>query len=56
MEDIGVKMDLCMPEHPESNGIVGKMMGNLVRIMHAAVTEGKDPAELLQSFLREYRA
>ena len=56
MEEIGVKMDFSNLEHPQSNWMVGKMMGNLVKIMHAAVTEGKDPSELLKSFLREYRA
>ena len=53
MGEIGVKMDLCTPEHPQSNGMVKKMIGNLVKITHAAVTEGKDLSELLQSFLRE---
>ena len=56
MEEIRVKIDLCTPEHPQSNGMVEKMMGNLVKITHAAVMEGKDPSELLQRFLREYRA
>ena len=49
-------MDLCTPEHPQSNGMVEKMMGNLVQITKAVAMEGKDPAVLLQSFLREYRA
>ena len=51
-----MKMDLCTTEHPQNNGIVEKRMSNLVKVMHAGVTEGKDPAELLLSFLREYRA
>ena len=49
-------MDLCTSEHPQSNGMVEKMMGNSVKVTHAVVTEVKNPAELLQSFLREYRA
>ena len=36
--------------------MVEKMVGNIVKITHASVTEGKDLAELLQSVLREYRA
>ena len=31
------------------------MMGNLAKIMYATVTEGRIPAELLQSFLGKYR-
>ena len=49
-------MDLCNPKHPQSNGMVEKMLGNLAKITHAAIMEGKKPSELLQSFLREYRA
>ena len=56
MEEIGVKMDFSNLEHPQSNLMVEKMMGNLFKKMNAAVMEGKDPAELLQNFLREYRA
>ena len=26
IDEIGVKMDLCTPEHPQSNGMVKKMM------------------------------
>ena len=28
MEDIGAKMDLCTPDHPQNNGMVEKMIGN----------------------------
>ena len=56
MEQIGCKMDMSTPEHPQSNGMCEKMMANLVKNTHAAIAEGKEPADLLQSFLREYRA
>ena len=34
MEEIGVKTDICTPEHRKSNGMVENMMGNLVNITH----------------------
>ena len=36
--------------------MVEHMMGNLVKVTHAEVTEGRNPLDLLSSFLREYRA
>ena len=49
-------MEMSTPEHPQSNGMCERMMANLVKITHAAIAEGKEPTESLQSFLREYRS
>ena len=59
MEDMGYKMDMSTPEHPQSNAMCEKIMGNLVKITQAAISQNKEPKELLQllpSFLREYRS
>ena len=48
-------METSTPEHPQSNGMCERMMGNLVKITHAAIAEDKEPTKSLQSFLREYR-
>ena len=36
------KSRLCIPEHPESNGIAERFMGVPVWTVHAAKEEGKD--------------
>ena len=55
-KEIGTNLELCTPEHPQSNGTAEKMMANLVKITHAAIAEGKEPASALQSFLLSYRS
>ena len=54
IEEIGCMMEKCMPEHPQSNGMCKKMKGSLVKLVHAAIAEGKEPANSLNSFLMEY--
>ena len=39
----GFESRLCTPEHPEGNGIAERFMGVLVKTIHAAKAEGKDP-------------
>ena len=56
MREIGAKMDISTPEHPQSNRMCKRMMANLVKIMHVNIAEGKEPAHSLQSFLREYQS
>ena len=40
--EMGIKMVKCTPEHPQSNGIMEKFNAVLVKIVHAAITEGRD--------------
>lgn len=53
VKQIGCKMDKLTPQHPKSNAMFECMMGNLVKITHATITEGKEPEANLQYFLRE---
>ena len=46
----------CTPEHPQSNRLDEKMMASLVKVVHAALTEKKDPKEEVQKFLMMYRS
>ena len=55
-KEIGANLELCTPEHPQSNGTAVKMMASLVKITHAAIAEGKNPAAALQAFLISYRS
>ena len=32
-----------------------RFIGNLVKLVHSSIAEGKEPCKNLQSFLREYR-
>jgi hypothetical protein len=45
---------LCTPEHPEGNGIAERFMGVLVKTVHTAVAENKDPVVELQRRLLNY--
>ena len=54
MEEIGYVMKKCRPEHPQSNVMCEQMMCSLVKLVHAAIAEGKDSANSLNSFLMEY--
>ena len=49
-------MDMIMPENQQSNVMREKKMGNLVKISQASVNEGKEPASLSQSSLKEYNS
>ena len=51
----GFKPKACSPEHPESNGIAERFMSVLVKVIHAAVAEGKDPRLEVKKRLLNYR-
>ena len=53
---MGFKPEKCTPEHPQSNGLAEKFMASIVKVTHAAITEGKDPRKEIQKFLVIYRA
>ena len=52
----GFNLELCTPEHPQSNGMAEKMMASLAKITHAAIAEGVKPCEVLSTFLMSYRS
>ena len=54
-KDIGCKMELCIPEHPHSNGIDEKMMASLTKITNAPIGERKEPPAIFQNILMSYR-
>ena len=39
----GFQLKLCTPEHPASNFNAESFMGVIVKVVHAAIAEGKDP-------------
>lgn len=51
----GFKPKVCSPEHPESNGIEERFLSVLVKVIHAAVAEGKDPRLEVKKRLLNYR-
>ena len=51
----GFKSHLCTPEHPEGNGIAERFMGLLVKMIHAAKVENKDPRLEIKRRLMNYR-
>ena len=42
-KEMGFEKRPCTPEHPEANGIAERFMVVLVKTVHAAIAEGKDP-------------
>ena len=51
----GFESRLCTPEHPEGNAIAERFMGVLVKTIHAAKAEGKDPKLEIKKRLMNYR-
>ena len=51
----GFKSRLFTPEHHEGNGIAERFMGVLVKTIHAAKAEGKDPKLEIRKRLMNYR-
>ena len=52
---VGFQHKPCSPEHPEGNGVAERFMGVLVKTVHAAVAEKKDPKLELEKRLMQYR-
>ena len=44
VKEIGCRMEMSMPEQPQSSGMCERMMDNLVKITHAAFADGKELA------------
>merc|ERR1719154_100084 len=42
-KQVGFEHKPCSPEHPEANGIAERFMGVIVKTVHAAMAEKKDP-------------
>ena len=55
VKEQGFKPIACSPEHPQSNGIAERFMSVLVKVIHAAVAEGRDPKVEVQKRLLNYR-
>ena len=53
---MGIKLVKCTPMHPQSNGIVEWFNTVLVKIMHTAAAEGRDPRFEVQKRLLNYRS
>jgi hypothetical protein len=51
----GFSLKPCTPEHPASNGIAERFMAVIVKVVHAAIAEGKDPKVEMWKRLRNYR-
>ena len=49
-----IKMVQCTPEHPLFNGVLERFNAVLVKIVHAAMAEGRDPSTEVQKHLLNY--
>ena len=52
----GFKHHICTPENPQANGFVEVFQKVLVKMVHTAVTEKKDPRKVVHRYLASYRA
>ena len=48
---IGFKHHICTPENLSANGFVEVIQKVVVKLVHLAVLQGKDPAKELQEYL-----
>ena len=53
---MGFKHHICTPENPQANGFVEVFQKVLVKMVHTAVTEKKDPRKEVHKYLMSYRA
>ena len=51
----GFELRPCTPEHPEGNAIAERFMSVLVKVIHTAVVEGRDPRQEVRRRLLNYR-
>ena len=53
---MGFKHRLCTPVNPQANGLVEVFQKVLVKLVHTAIIDKKDPRKVVQAYLRAYRA
>ena len=51
----GFESRACTPEHPEGNAIAERFMEVLVKVVHTAIAQGRDPKEEVMRGLLNYR-
>ena len=54
-KQVGFIRKPCSPEHPEGNGIAERFMAVIVKLVHAAMAEKKDPKLEIERRLMQYR-
>ena len=52
----GFEHHICTPENPQANGFVEVFQKVLVKMVHTAVVEKKDPRKVIHKYLASYRA
>ena len=53
---MGFRHRKCSPENPQANGLVEVFQKVLVKLVHTATIERRDPKKVVQAYLRAYRA
>ena len=53
---MGINHHICTPENPQANGFVEVFQKVLIKMVHTAVVEKKDPREVIHQYLMAYRA
>ena len=53
---MGFKHHICTPENPQANGFVEVFQKVLIKMVHTAVVEKKDPRKVIHRYLASYRA
>ena len=56
MKERGVIHHICTAKNHQANGFVEVFNKVLVKMVHTAVTEHKDPKKVVQKYLASYRA
>ena len=53
---MGFRHRKCTPENPQANGLVEVFQKVLVKLVHTATIDRRDPKKVVQAYLRAYRA
>lgn len=53
---MGIQHRICTPKNPQANGFVEVFQKVLIKLVHTAIAEKKEPREMIDQYLMSYKA